>query len=55
MASTVGGALLALLGTGDKETATQSVETAADYIEEFAARARQGSSAEEQPGEIGKG
>jgi AcrR family transcriptional regulator len=43
MASTVAGALLALLGTGDKETATRCVETAADYIEEFAARARQGS------------
>jgi len=41
MASTVGGALLALLGTGDRETATRSVEAAADYIEEFTVRARQ--------------
>ena len=43
-ASTVAGALLALLATGDKETATRTVEAAADYIEEFATRARQGSS-----------
>lgn len=53
--STVGGALLALLGTGDRETATRSVEAAADYIEEFAARARRGFSPLEQQGEIGKG
>lgn len=42
MASTVGGALLALLGTGDKEMATRAVEAAATYIDGLAARAREG-------------
>jgi AcrR family transcriptional regulator len=33
MTSTVAGALLALLGTGDRESATRAVNAAADYIE----------------------
>jgi hypothetical protein len=46
MASTVGGALLALLATGDKGTATRTVEAAADFVEELVARARQRPGAE---------
>jgi AcrR family transcriptional regulator len=52
MASTVGGALLVLLGTGDKETATRTVEAAADAIEELVDRMRQRASAGGQEGAI---
>lgn len=52
MASTVAGALLVLLGTGDKETATRTIEAAADFIEGLVARARQRASAGGQQDEI---
>jgi hypothetical protein len=38
MASTVLGALLVLLGSGDKDTATAAVYAAADYVEELTSR-----------------
>jgi AcrR family transcriptional regulator len=40
MASTVVGALLVLLGTGDKDVATRVVHAAADHVEALTSRAR---------------
>jgi len=51
MASTVLGALLVLLGTGDKDTATRTVHAVADYIEELVRGGRQHASAGEHTDE----
>jgi hypothetical protein len=38
MASTIAGALLALLGTGDRETATRTIDACAHYVDDLVLR-----------------
>jgi AcrR family transcriptional regulator len=48
MTSTVVGALLVLLGTGDKDMATRTVNAAADAIDDLVRRARPGAAASQR-------